>query len=103
MFTHILFFDKQYLTYQLVVVDRFDVLFRIIYGVDTDAVDYNDYLYNNNDTQGFISGVGNDCSSTLQYGNNNINFIDANGVFVMHLTYNSVDLVMALDTISSSR
>ena len=97
MFTHILLYDIQYLTYRLVVVDRFDVLFRSIYGVDTDAVDYDDYLCNNNDTNndtpGCISGVETNCSSPAQYGNNNISFIDTNGITSMHLIYNSVALV----------
>ena len=69
LFTHILFYDIQYLTYWLVIVDWFDVLFCSIYGVNTDAFDYDDYLCNNNDTNndtpGCISGVENDCSSTV--------------------------------------
>ena len=102
MFTHILFDDIQYLTYQLVGVDWFDVLFRSTYRVDTDAVDYDDYLCNNNDTPGGTSGVGNDCSSTVRYGNNNISFINIYSLIVVNLAYNSVALVTALDTISSS-
>ena len=76
--------------------------FCSIHGVDTDAIDYDDYLCNNNDTPGGISGVENDCSSTVQYGINNISFIDTNGVIMMHLIYSYVALVKSLDTISSS-
>ena len=70
MFTHILFYHIQYLTYRSVIVDQFDVLFYSIYGVDTDAVDYDDYLFNNNDIPSCISRVENNCSSTVRYGNN---------------------------------
>ena len=104
--THILFYDIQYLTYRPAVVDHVDGLLHSIYGVDTDDVDYDDYLCNNNDTNndtpGGISGVENDFPSTIQYGNNNISSIDTNGVIVMHLIYNSVALVTALDMISPS-
>ena len=44
IFTHILFDNIQYLIYQSFVVDWFDVLFRSIYRVDTDDVDYDDYF-----------------------------------------------------------
>ena len=64
------------------------------------------HLYNNNgtnnDTPDYLSGVENDRSGTIPYGNNNINFIDIYGVIVVNLTYNSVALVTALDAISSS-
>ena len=90
----------------MVVVDRFDVSFCSIYGVDTDAVDYDDYLCNNNDTTndtpGCTSGVEYDCSSTARYRNNNISSIDTNGIIVMHFIYTYVALVMALNAISSS-
>ena len=106
LFTHILFYDIQYLTYRLVVIDRFDVLFCSIYGVDTDAVAYDDYLCNNNDTNNdtpcCISGVENDCSRTARYGNNNISSSDTNVTIVMHFIYNSVVPVTALDSIPSS-
>ena len=56
LFSHILFYDIQYLT-------LVDVLFCSIYGVDTNSVDYDDYSSNNNatnnDTPGSISGVEN--------------------------------------------
>ena len=103
LFSHILFYDIQYLT---VVVDQFDVLFCSIYGVDTNAVDYDDYLCNtndtNNDTPGSISGVENGCSSPARYRNNDISSIDTNGITVMHFIYNYVAFVLTLDTISSS-
>ena len=59
-------------------------------------------IMTNNDTPGCIFGVENDCSSTVRYGNNNFSSIDTNGVIVMHLIYNSVAPLTALDTISSS-
>ena len=81
-------------------------MFRSIYGVDTDDVDYDDYLCNNNDSNndspGCISGVENDCLSPARYGNNDISSIDTNGIIVMHLLYSFVALVTALDNISSS-
>mmetsp|Transcript_44609 Transcript_44609/g.48271 ORF Transcript_44609/g.48271 Transcript_44609/m.48271 type:complete len:326 (+) Transcript_44609:758-1735(+) len=60
------------------------------------------HLSNINDIPGCISGVENDCSGTLSYGNNNISFIDIYGAIVVHLAYNSVAIVATLDTISSS-
>ena len=60
------------------------------------------HLCNNNDTPGCISGVENDCTGTVQYGETNISFIDICGVIVVHLAYNSVALVTTLETISSS-
>ena len=96
LFSHILFYDIQYLT-------LVDVLFCSIYGVDTNSVDYDDYSSNNNatnnDTPGSISGVEN---GTFRYGNNNINCIDIYGVIVVNIAYDSVPLVAILDTISSS-
>ena len=72
-------------------------MFRSIYGIDTDDVDYDDYLCNNNDTNndtpGFIPRVENDCLGTVRNRNNNISFIDTNGITSMHLIYNSVTLV----------
>ena len=56
LFSHILFYDIQYLT-------LVDVLLCSIYGVDTNAVDYDDHSSNNNatnnDIPGSISGVEN--------------------------------------------
>ena len=60
------------------------------------------HLSNINDIPGCISGVENDCSGTICYGNNNICLIDIYGVIVVHLAYNSVALVATLETISSS-
>ena len=81
-------------------------MFRSFNGVETDDVDYDDCLSNNNDinndTTGCISVVENDYSSTAQYINNNISFIDTDGVIGMHLIYNFVAFLIALDTIYSS-
>ena len=88
---------------QLFVVDG---LLRFIYRVDADEVDYDDHLYNNNDTNNdtpdCMSGVENNCSSTERYGNNNISSIDIYGVTLVYLLYNSTALVATLDTITSS-
>ena len=96
LFSHILFYDIQYLT-------LVDVLLCSIYGVDTNAVDYDDHSSNNNATNndfpGSISGVEN---GTIQYGNNNIKCIDIYGVIVVNIAYDSVPFVTILDTISSS-
>ena len=59
------------------------------------------HLYNNNGTPGCMSGVENDCSGIVRYGNNNNNFIDIYGVLVVYLAYNSVTIVATLETISS--
>ena len=58
-------------------------------------------MSNINDIPECISGVENDCSGIVRYGNNNISFINIYDVIVMYFTYNSIDLVTALDTISS--
>ena len=96
LFSHILFYDIQYLT-------LVDVLLCSIYGVDTNAVDYDDYSSNNNatnnDTPGSISGVDN---CTIQYGNNNIKCINIYGVIVVNISYDSVPFVTTLDAISPS-
>ena len=102
------------------VVYVVQLLFYNLQGFDhynnghTFVVIYDICVFNNNDTQtsghlsnindipGCISGVENDCSSTIRYGNNNISSIDIYGVIVVHLAYNSVGLVETLDTISSS-
>jgi len=60
------------------------------------------HLSNINDIPGCISGVENDCSGSVSYGNNNISFVDIYGAIVVHLAYNSVAIVATLDTISSS-
>jgi len=52
----------------------------------------------NNDTPDCISGVENDRSGTIKYGNNNISFIDVYGVSVVNIAYDSV----TLETISTS-
>ena len=72
---HILIYDIQYLTYQwfvvdwLSAVDQVDGLLYSIYGVDTDDVNYDNLLCNNNNTNnttpGCISWIINDCSSTV--------------------------------------
>ena len=92
----------------LFVFDCVDGLLLSIYWVPTDDVNYDDHLCNNNDTNtnndtpGCISRVENDYSSTVQYGNNNITFIDIYGVIMVYLAYNYVALVTTFDAISSS-
>jgi len=96
LFSHILFYDIQYLT-------LVNVLSCSIYGVDNNAVDYDDCSSNNNatnnDTPGATAGVEN---GTIRYGNNNINCIDIYGEIVVNIAYDSVPFVATLDTISSS-
>ena len=43
------------------------------------------YLCNINDTPSCITGVENDCLSTIQYGNNSVSIIDIYGVIVVNL------------------
>ena len=96
LFSHIPFYDIHYLT-------LVDLLFCSIFGV---VINYDDYLYNtndtDNDTSGGISGVENTCFSTIRYGNNNFSFIDIYDVIVVNLAYNYVPFGATLETISSS-
>ena len=99
------------LFYNLQTFDHYDNghTYNVIYDIlvfNNNNTPCSGHLYNNNgtnnDTPDCTSGVEIDHSDTIRYGNNNISFIITYDVIVMHLTYNFVDLVTALDTISSS-
>ena len=101
----------QLLFYNLQGFDRYnnghtyDVIYDICVFNNNDTPS-SGYLCNNNgtnnDTPDCISGVENDRSDTMRYGNNNISFIDIYCLIMVHLAYNSVALVTTLETISSS-
>ena len=104
-------FVLQLLFYNLQRFDHYDNghTYDVIYDIrvfNNNNTPCSGHLYNNNgtnnDTPDCLSGVENDRSDTIRYGNNNISFTNIYDVIVMLIIYNSVALVTDLDTISSS-
>jgi len=104
-------FVLQLLFYNLQRLDLYDNghSYDIIYDIrvfNNNNTPCSGHLYNNNgtnnDTPDYLSGVENDRSGTIRYGNNNISFTNIYDAIVMHIIYNSVAHVTVLDTISSS-